>query len=297
MALPLAIPIAMAAAGAIGGAMSQQKVGQQTAGNLFYDPNDPGRAQRLAGVADQFAQGKSGDIYGQANKNVRESALLSNIFGQGGTMDRTGAEEQQLASRGYSLQPEDYEAYGQASGNIARMFGQQEQNLAQALASRGLSNSTVAGREFSGVMGNKAEQLAGLQRQIANDRMNKNMERLGQTRQFLLGLGNQAQGALGQALGAQQQGFSQEQARANAAMDYLRAQQGQSNENLAQEKATEHETPQAAMLLGGMRGFSSGMGMMGGGLGGAAGGAGGLGSSSPPPGAYMPQGRTGLAGR
>jgi hypothetical protein len=103
--------------------------------------------------------------------------------------------------------------------------------------------------------------------------MQKNMERLGQTRQFMLGLGAQAQGALGQAMSAQQQGFSQEQARANAAMDYLRAQQGQSNENLSQEKQTEHETPQAAMLLGGLRGFSSGMGMMGGGLGGAAGGA------------------------
>ena len=77
-----------------------------------------------------------------ATDQVR-GGLLSGTFGHGGTLDRTGAEEQRLASSGFSLQPEDHEAYGQASGNIARLFGAQGNALSQNLADRGLASAQI----------------------------------------------------------------------------------------------------------------------------------------------------------
>lgn len=58
-----------------------------------------------------------------AQDQVQSDSLLSGLLGKGGSMDQALGEEKNLASRGYSLQPEDYEAYGQASGDIARLFG------------------------------------------------------------------------------------------------------------------------------------------------------------------------------
>ena len=135
-----------------------------------------------------------------ATQQVKEDAILGDLFRDGGSMDRAAAEEGNLASRGYSLQPEDYEAYGQASGNVARMFGKQEQSLGQALAARGLAsgNNGTTQATFTNLMGNKAEQLGQLQRQIADDRMSKNLERLTATRNYLTGLGSLGTAAQGQ---------------------------------------------------------------------------------------------------
>jgi hypothetical protein len=162
--------------------------------------------QALQGMS---GQGNLSAAYGQlatspiagsmvASEQVRNDPLSKGLLGEGGALERALAEEKDLASRGYSLQPEDYEAYGQASGNIARMFGQQENSLAQALANRGLSaaGSGVANQQFSGLMGNKFEQLAQSQRQIADDRMKRNLERLTQTRDFTSRLGSLGQDAL-----------------------------------------------------------------------------------------------------
>lgn len=123
-----------------------------------------------------------------ATEQVQNNPLLSGMFGAGGMQDRMGAEEKDLSTRGYSLKPEDYEAYGQASDNIARMFGGQEQSISQALASRGLAagGSGGAGTAYSGMMGNKFEQLASNQRQIAQQRMEMNRQRLNDVRGTLL---------------------------------------------------------------------------------------------------------------
>jgi hypothetical protein len=134
-----------------------------------------------------------------ASQQVIEDPLLAGLYGADSSMSRAVDQEKDLAARGFSLQPEDYEAYGQGSGNIARTFGKQEQSLANALASRGLAagNSGAAQQSFSGLMGNKFEQLGQLQRQIADDRVRSNMERLNQTRNYLTQtaqLGQQAQG-------------------------------------------------------------------------------------------------------
>lgn len=135
-----------------------------------------------------------------ATDTVQSNGILGQLFGKGGTMDRTGEEEQRLASQGFQLTPEDREAYGQASGDIARLFGQQENDLTQQLQSRGLASagSGAAGMSFSGLAGNKNEQLAKAQTNIANQRMNNTMQRLGQTRQFLGQLGQQGAQAIDQ---------------------------------------------------------------------------------------------------
>jgi len=142
-----------------------------------------------------------------ASQQVVEDPLLAGMYGDNSSMSRAVDEEKNLMSRGYSLQPEDYEAYGQGSDNIARMFGAQEQSLAQALSDRGLASapSGVAAQQFSGLYGNKAEQLGQLQRQIAGDRMQKNVERLAQTRNYLTNIAGVGQSAQSARFGQNQQ--------------------------------------------------------------------------------------------
>lgn len=73
----------------------------------------------------------------------------------------------------YGLQSSDLAAYGQASNNIGRNSAMQQQGIAQALAARGLgsSNNGAAIGSYAGAYGNQAEQLAGLQQQIAQNRI------------------------------------------------------------------------------------------------------------------------------
>lgn len=132
-----------------------------------------------------------------ASEQVRSDPLTSGLLGEDGALSRAITEEKDLSSRGYSLQPEDYEAYGQGSDQIARNFAVEESSLASALADRGLASadSGVARQQFSGVQGNKFEHLGQLQRQIADDRMTKNLQRLTSTRDFVNSATNTGIGA------------------------------------------------------------------------------------------------------
>lgn len=154
----------------------------------------------LGGHQERIAALASSPIGGSlvASEMVREDPLSAGLLGEDGSLERALSEEKELAGRGFSLQPEDYEAYGQASGNIARMFGKQEQSLAEALANRGLAagGGGSAVKAMSGIMGNKNERLGQLQRQIADDRMEKNLQRLEQTRSFAARLGDLGQQSL-----------------------------------------------------------------------------------------------------
>lgn len=143
-----------------------------------------------------------------ATDQVQSNPMLGQLFGKGGTLDRTNSEEQRLSSQGFQLTPEDREAYGQASGDIARLFGSQEQGLSQSLADRGLASapSGAAGVGFSGLQGNKNEMLAKAQTNIANQRMQNTMQRLGQTRSFLSQLGSQGASAIQDQYGRQLSG-------------------------------------------------------------------------------------------
>lgn len=241
---------------------------------------DAGNAFNLSGQDAEQAQGQLGQFLNYqgssaaldplqssriATQEVGNNDILGQLYGKGGALSRTNAEEQNLASRGFSLKPEDYEAYGQASDNIAREFGNQGNNLAQMLSDRGLSNSGSAATSFTGLQGNKMEQLGQMQRQIANDRMNTNLQRLGQTRNFLSSLGGQAQNAIEQQYGRQAsseaQNFGEQQAKNNAAYQRLSGVQNASNANLAQRAQTEQQQGWAGLAQGGLQGAQD-IGMM-----------------------------------
>lgn len=133
-----------------------------------------------------------------ATEQVQNNDLLRGSFGQGGSLSQALGQEHQLATEGFTLHPEDYTAYGQASDNIARMFGQNGNNLAQALASRGLAGAGggVVGAQFAGLQGNQNEQLAQAQMSIAQNRMNMNRQLLNDTRNYIANMTGQAESSL-----------------------------------------------------------------------------------------------------
>lgn len=183
--------------------------GKASASDLISNPQyNQGDAARMASVVAQDP------ILGTklAQEQLNQDQTYKSLYGNdpNSTLSKTIAQQSDLSSRGYSLQPEDYEAYGQASGNIARQFGGQEQSLAQALASRGLSQapSGAAGAAFSGLYGNKNEQLGQMQQQIAQQRMQTNMQRVAETNQFLSQLSGQQQQALQSQYGRQMSGVA-----------------------------------------------------------------------------------------
>lgn len=216
-----------------------------------------------------------------ATSEVQNNGILGGLFGKSGTLNQALSENQNLSSQGYQLQPQDKEAYGQASDNIARQYAGAQGNLAQALASRGLSNSGVAGRAFMTSQGNKMEQLAQIQTQIANDRMNNNMQRLAQTRSFISSLGNQAEGAIqgqfGRQLSSEQQNFGEAEGKNQGAYQRLNGAQQQANQQFSQRQSTQ-QTPGWAQALGTLGGYGEQMGMMA--AGNAIGGAGGAGGGA-----------------
>lgn len=109
----------------------------------------------------------------------------------------------------YGLQDSDLQAYAQGGANIGRQFAGQEQNLAQTLARRGMepgSGATYTG--YAGLQGNKMEQLANLQQQISQSRIQSAMQLAGMRSQSDLAQAQQAGGMVGQygTLGLQAQG-------------------------------------------------------------------------------------------
>lgn len=275
-----------AGAGLLGGLLGQQKEGGKNAGNVF-ELSDGDRVgyrdyigQAIGGRGssqESLANGLLGSQ--QATNEVMNNPMLAQLFGKDGSLSRANSEEQKLASQGYQLQPEDHEAYGQASGNVARMFDQSDSSLAQALSARGLDSSSVAGKSFAGAQGNKFEHLAQLQHKIADDRMKTNMQRLQNTRNYMATLGAQGANAINEQYGRQLAGEQNRQdlqgRNANMAHRFLAASQGQSNTALQQEQDTQHESALSAGFNGAVGGAMGGARMMGasGGGGGAGGGA------------------------
>jgi hypothetical protein len=203
-----------------------------------------------------------------ATDQVKDNDLFKGMFGQGGINDQRQAEESRLMHVGFSLQPEDHEAYGQASDNIARMFGSSENNLAQALASRGLSTgaSGAAGVAYSGLQGNKFEQLAQSQRQIAQDRMKMNQERLS-SMQNMVNQGQQmANTAVGDQFSRNQEGVKHYDDSLKDSMAAAQAAQEQENQAFNQYQATDSSF---GKTLGGLAtgALGAGMGAVTGGLG------------------------------
>lgn len=221
------------AQGALNALATSPVAGQQLASQQFSNDPTLGKYFQKGGLQDQ-AMGQSG-------------ALSSNL-----DQDR-----QALMGKGeqYGLTDQDLKAYGQASGNIARQFGQTGNALASQLASRGLSAgaSGSAGAQFSGLMGSQNEQLAQLQNQISQNRINTaqglaqfrsqaDASRQAQNNSLLQGLGAQAQSGIQGIRSQNQQGAAQSTgaglSNAQLQNSNLESQQNQLNNEFAQQQQT-----------------------------------------------------------
>lgn len=252
-----------AAIGGISGLLGQQKEGGTSVGNVMA--SSPSIAAATA--AQTMGINNINNATNQnATSDVQNNAILGGaggqggLFGTGGTLQNTEQQLQQEQNQGFNLTPADQTAYGQAAGNIARQYGQQGNSLAQSLASRGMSNSGAAGAQFSGMQGNQMEQLAQAQQNIAQARYNTNIQQMAQNQAAIANLGQQAQGAIGQAYGERlQTGQNQ----VNAANTVLGGYQQQQNAGLQQQQQTQHQTGLSAAfngLAGGAMSASGGSG-------------------------------------
>lgn len=229
--------------GTLSGALANQKEGGKDTGNAYGGViNQLGGQGAIGNVLKQAMQGQQ--TYSGTGADEIQNGPMSGLYGKGGALDRSNSEEQKLAGQGFQLTPEDHEAYGQASGNVARMFGQADQGLSQSLSDRGLSNSGIAGAAFSGAQGNKNEQLAGLQHQIADSRIKMNQDRLNSTRNFMTQLGSGANTAMNDSqkrgMNVANQNNDVLKTKAGIASGLLGSYQNQQNTGLEQQQQTEH---------------------------------------------------------
>lgn len=138
-----------------------------------------------------------------ATEQVQNNGILGGLFGQNGQLNKAESKLDDLNNQGFELKPEDMTLYGQTSGNIARMFGQQGNQMSQDLASRGLAAapSGSAGAMFSSLAGNQAEMLAQAQQQIMQQRFQNTQNQIQQQQNFVSQLGQQGANAINQQYG------------------------------------------------------------------------------------------------
>lgn len=243
-----------------------------------------------------------------ASEAVMNNPLFAGLLGRGGIQEQsqgrygllnTQADQDREALMGrdgsFGLQQGDLQAYGQASGNIGRMFGGMEQNLAQSLADRGLASapSGAAGGAFSGLMGNKMEQLAKSQFDIAQARVNTAkelaMQRAANTAQqqnlnnnMIQNLGSLSQSAVSNQYGRQiagaEYGANEDQAAITNALNAQINTQNVNNQQWAQEQASGWN-PVKTFGSAWAGSAGSALGNPGGSSGGSGGGAGGAATS------------------
>lgn len=241
----------------VSGLLGNQQEGSTTAGNLNAYA-DPGKTRAQAnGNLDTMSNDimNSGNNTYQNNLNSVQNGAQSNLFGQNGALSTALGQYGNQVNQGFNLTNSDQTAYGQASGEVARQFGTQQQGLSQSLADRGLSNSGAAGAAFSGLQGSQNEQLAGLQTQIAQNRYNTNLKAMGQTQNFISQLGNQQNQATAQSQSGNSQALNQS---FNQANQWNSSAQNQANTQLAQGQQTAHSSGLSNAFNGGMASLSGG---------------------------------------
>jgi hypothetical protein len=240
----------------------------QDAGNLFQALNTPAQEAARAYMTRDAQAG---------SRELLADPVYGKLYSEGGDFDQlrgdigsARGEERRLQQRGFSRQPEDYEAYGQASGDIARESGLQEASLAQALANRGIGGSAAGGQSFMTHLGSKTERLAGMQRKIADDRMKTNLARLSETRQHM----NNLMGQRGNMLGQYEQGRAAKdrfaESKGTMGMNTLSASQAQENERMAQRQATKQNSGFNKLMQVGMTAGGAALGGPGGAAAGSA---------------------------
>ena len=235
--------------------------------NINKAASDAAGNSDLQGALSQINNPNTSSKY--ATDQVQGNSLFSGMFGKGGYQDQLQNEHQNLSQNGYSLTPQDHEAYGQASDNAARMFGQEGNQVSAQLASHGLAagGSGGAGVAFSGLAGNQNEQLAQAQRSIASDRMNMNLQRLNSVRGAITNTQAQAQSALGQQENQNQRGVDNYNNLQQSALNAGEANQNQENNQWQQTQSS--TSPTFGSMLGGS--LTHVLGGAAGGLGSAAG--------------------------
>jgi len=244
--------------GGIGGALSQPGNGG-TAGNAYTGPGSMDTNALNRQLTDSVAEQQSlQNNPNQAAGDVASNSIQGSLFGAGGTLNQAQNQLTQEQNQGYGLTAGDQTAYGQAAGQIANQFGQSQQGLAQSLAARGLSDSGAAGAAFSNSFGNQNEQLAGLQTQIAQQRMNFNQQAMAQTQNFIGTLSGQANTAINNQANQNQSAINNQ---FNMSNTLLGNQQNQANENLQQQQQTAHPSGVGAALGGAAQGAMAGIGL------------------------------------
>lgn len=189
--------------------LAEGKTSDQALANMWAGLKGLGGDQGGAGERAAISDPIMGSIIAQ--QQLQQGPLTSALYGGAGgsELSRALADVQKTRDPGYySLNADDQTSYGQQSGNLARMFGQGEQDLAQSLANRGLGGaaSGVAGQQFSGLQGNKMEQFAGLQRQIADQAMQRQMQQSQMLRNYAQTMAGQQASDIGAQYGRQSGG-------------------------------------------------------------------------------------------
>jgi hypothetical protein len=149
-----------------------------------------------------------------ATEQVQNNEILGSLFGKEGQLNKQSDILDKLQNQGFELTPEDRTAYGQTSGDIARLFGQQGNQIAADLSARGLSSGPTgaASAMFSGLAGNRNEMLAKAQQNIMQQRYQNTMQQIGQQQNFISQLGAQGANAINQQYGRQLAGAQNQKA-------------------------------------------------------------------------------------
>lgn len=193
-----------------------------------------------------------------ATDQVQNNPILGQLFGKDGQMgkdlatqnDQTGRLNK-LQDQGFQLSPEDRTMYGQASGDIARQFGQQGNQAAQSLAMRGLgaAPSGAAGATFSGLAGNQNEMLAKAQQGIMQQRFANTQNQIKQQQDFIgqmakhnEGMGSQAASAINDQYGRNASGIKQQQGAMAGAADAQNAANSQDLQGQMAKEQTRNAT-------------------------------------------------------
>lgn len=248
-----------------------QQLGKQDAASM-----DPGALQNAfatnSGTANKYAQDVLGQNAQDQQLNKYQDAQMAQ---QPGLTAQLGQIQGALQGKSplYNETPEDYAAYGQAAGNVTRQFGAMGNSLSQAMAQRGLgaAPSGQAAAQFSGLAGTQGEQLAGLQQQIAQNRINTATQMLqsagnlaAQQQQMnqsgVQGVAGLQQNALQNQIGQQNIAKGQQQSDLGQSIGAQQTQQGmnqgQQNEQFAQQQAS--QGPGLGDVLGGVVGGALG---------------------------------------
>lgn len=228
-----------------------------------------------AGTAGQFAREQldKSDFYGGQKHAFDEAGKNTDKYNANADIDR---EAMSGKDPSYGMNTNDYAAYGQASGDLARMYGGQEQGLAQSLADRGLgaAPSGAAAQQFSGLLGNKYEQLAKAQTDIAQKRIDVARDQVNKRAQQNLDLLKGSQGVtsdMGKQMAAEQNSQIANQMGARTANENQlsnqtkqeQEQQGlaqnQANEAMAQQQSTEKEGLGSTLAKGALGAVGTGL--------------------------------------